>query len=505
MYTFQFKRKKSFSQWEITDFMGKKRHVIFHMDVPAERRDAKRVLNARKQGKGTPPLKAAPVTRPATLWDFVIPHKVRVPSPRYLLRFPRHVVAPTETGRAKLSPLECLLYWELPRFEGFFEDLFGPADFAFWDAQEVELGKKGLLRSIPCMRDMFAYECLRIHLGAETYAQFYRILSILGTAAVIPLLASPKLVPTEQDFSDFYHVTPLDAFQEFFWGLVRALHASKAISAKVMIWDCQFLHSNASDYKDELTGTYSDRDAGLGRHANKFLGVGYQVSTLYLYCGQVVVPVFCVLFPANARDPQIFGETLRYYYSHGWPIPLLVLADRGAHSIANERLLAARGTIGMLNVPKTVTKQHVVELDADHRFNRDFVPAAWTDAGIRDLMALRTVIERQFSHNTLVYHARRANVREIAEVAKHRYMVLILDILKTRACLSLGRGDLLGRSTAFSRMRGSMSALEWVLLLVELGIKPLAPFLPPTTDINRLRMLVEQGQKYMDESQKSSK
>ncbi|OLS12108.1 MAG: hypothetical protein RBG13Loki_4266 [Promethearchaeota archaeon CR_4] len=96
-------------------------------------------------------------------------------------------------------------------------------------------------------------------------------------------------------------------------------------------------------------------------------------------------------------------------------------------------------------------------------------------------------------------------MREIAEVAKHRYMVLILDILKTRACLNLGRGDLLGRSTAFSRMRGSMSTLEWVLLLGELGIKPLAPFLPPTADINRIRMLVEQGQKYMDESQKSSK
>ncbi|OLS12107.1 MAG: hypothetical protein RBG13Loki_4265 [Promethearchaeota archaeon CR_4] len=384
--------------------MGKKRRVFFHVDVTAEPREAKRILNPQKLGKGTTPRKSAPAKPLATLWDFAIPRKAWVPSPRYLLRFPHHVVAPTDAGRAKLSPLECLLYWELPRFEGFFEDLFDPANFAFWSRQEVELGKKGLLRAIPCLRDVFAYECLRIHLGAETYAQFYRNLGILGTAAVLPLLETPKLVPTEQDFSDFYHVTPLDTFQEFFWDLVRELHARKVISAKVLVWDCQFLHSNAADYKDELTGTYSDSDAGLGRHANKFLGVGYQVSTLYLYCGQVVVPVFCVLFPANARDPQIFGETMRYYYGQGWPAPRLVLGDRGAYSIANERLLAAHGTIGMLNVPKTTTKQHIVELDADHRFNRDFVPAAWPDANIRDLMALRTVIERQFSHNTLVYH-----------------------------------------------------------------------------------------------------
>lgn len=506
LYILRYKRKKTIVQLELTGITGEERRVIFHMDVPAERRAGLRAISPKspKKQRGRPK-KGGSKKKQLTLWDFVTLRKAQVPRLDYLLRFTRHVVAPTDYGRERFSLLDCIFYWELPGFEGYFDDLFFPEIFAFWDRWETDLAKRGLLRSIPCLRDMFVYELLRVNMGLETYAQVYRVLGALGPLAAISLLAEPTFVPAEQDFSDFYRVTPLDAFQELFWDLVERLYAAKAICCRVMIWDCQFVHSNASDYKKRTTGAYSDRDAGVGRHENKFLGVGYMVSTLYLYCGDVVAPVFCVLFPANTSDKKIFAETMRYYYSEGWPVPLVILCDRGAYSIKNLRLVTSYGTITLINVPKTVKKQRVAILDGDHRANRNFLPAGWSDADVLRLENLRTEIERRFSPNNLVYHAERLNVREIAEAAKHRYMLLILEMLKCLACVNLGRGDLLQHPTAFTRLRGTMTIIEIIQLLGKAGYSPLVPITPQNPPLDKLWMIIQQGTRYFKESEKSSK
>ncbi|MHA1729586.1 MAG: hypothetical protein ACTSWY_12790, partial [Promethearchaeota archaeon] len=96
------------------------------------------------------------------------------------------------------------------------------------------------------------------------------------------ILRDPEFVPTVQDFSRWYHSVPVEAFKDQFSQLIEELMKLHLITFKVMIWDCQFIHSNASDYKNKKTGQYSDAGAGIGRHNNKFLGVGYMASTLYL-------------------------------------------------------------------------------------------------------------------------------------------------------------------------------------------------------------------------------
>jgi hypothetical protein len=500
VYILRYQRKKCIIQMEITDYVGQERRVVFQMSVPSERSAGLKAIAPRvgKRPRGRSRGRNAPGSL-LTLWDFTISIRKTVIPVQYLLRFPRRVVAPTDLGRAKLTAREAIFYWELPGFRGYFDDLFEAEDFAFWDRWEVELRGRRLPREVPCLRDMFVYECVRLNMGCETYVQFARALGMLGPSPVLPLLYNPTFVPGEQDFSDFYRVTPLDAFQELFWDIVERLYAAKAIRCRVMVWDCQFVHSNSADYKDARDGTYSDRDAGVGWHTNKFLGVGYMVSTLYLYCGDVVAPIFCVPFPANTNDKQIFAETMQYYYSEGWPTPLVILCDRGAYSVANLRLLASHGTIGLVNVPKLVTKQPVAILDDDHRVNRRFVPAEWSDKDLLALMNLRTVIERKFSPNNLVHHGRRLNVREIAEVAKHRYMLLILEALKVLACVNMGRGDLLGRATAFSRLRNTMTVPEASLFLTKAGYTPLTPLVPPSPDINKIGMMQGQGRQKLNE------
>jgi hypothetical protein len=103
----------------------------------------------------------------------------------------------------------------------------------------------------------------------------------------------------------------------------------------------------------------------------------------------------------------------------------------------------------MINAPKSVIHQNIVTLREAVHVNRDFLPPTWSDADCLRLYSLRTVIERKFSHNTQIYHVKELNVRGIDQVAKHRMIVLVLDLLKDLACLKLGRLDLLGHISHF--------------------------------------------------------
>ena len=66
------------------------------------------------------------------------------------------------------------------------------------------------------------------------------------------------------------------------------------------------------------------------------------------------------------------------------------------------------------------------------------------------LMKIRTKIERRFSYNIIVYHAGRANVRGIEFVSKHRFMILILTLLKINTAYRIARPDMIGKSRIFT-------------------------------------------------------
>lgn len=455
MLILRYKRKPSLCQYQIDDYIGSSKKTIFDMSKPSDYRNGRNALNLFKKPKKRGAPRKRIFGKETSLFDYFIVNQNTVVKREYLFRFPTYIRAPTQEGRNYLSSIDTILYWEVNGFKGFFDDLFLLANLKQWDHLEQFLHTKNLMREIPSLHDMFIYECIRIHLGIESYAQFWRMISFFNPTAILPLLNQPNFIPCDQDFSDFYHIVPLDAFEEFLWGLVQETFNRKIVTCRILIWDCQFLHSNSSDYKDRQTGNYTDRDAGLGRHNNKFLGVGYMISTLYAYCKDVIVPVFCMVFPANLNDHTIFYDTMAYYFERQLPRPVIVLADAGAYSLKNLRYLAKNGVIGMINTPKNVKKHNIITLTNNIRLNRDFIPSQWSDNDCRLIYNVRSEIERQFSHNNLVYHARRMNVRGIDQIAKHRYMILILDLLKALVCHKLGRGDLFQVSTAFCQMRNA--------------------------------------------------
>lgn len=91
-----------------------------------------------------------------------------------------------------------------------------------------------------------------------------------------------------------------------------------------------------------------------------------------------------------------------------------------------------------------------MKLNDNFYVNMDFIPFNWTKEDLILMMNIRFKIEHHFSHNIAVYHARRANVRGLEMVLKHRYLILILDLLKINTAYKFERPDMIGKARVFT-------------------------------------------------------
>ena len=178
------------------------------------------------------------------------------------------------------------------------------------------------------------------------------------------------------------------------------------------------------------------------------------MSTIYAYCGNRTIPVYCQLFPGNTSDHEAFKETFNNFFALGYPKPLIILSDSGPYSIEILEWIFEKKIVPLINARESITRQNVKKISEHFYVNMDYIPADWTKTQIKLLMNVRSEIERQFAHNVLVYHARRANVRGIEMVTKHRYLILILDLLKIITAYKLGRPDWIGRTSIFTMSKG---------------------------------------------------
>ena len=198
-------------------------------------------------------------------------------------------------------------------------------------------------------------------------------------------------------------------------------------------------HSNCSDRFNGEKGSYNDLDTGYCGHKGKIYGVGYKVSTIYAYCDGRTIPVYYELFPGNQDEYSVFRESFEHFFSMRYEMPPALLADAGPYTIDNLLYLFEKGIHPLINSTKSINNHYVMKLNDSYYHNMDFVQEEWTCGELISLMNLYTEIEQLFSHNIVVYHTTRASVRGGEMVSKHRYLILILDLLKILAAYKLGR------------------------------------------------------------------
>lgn len=456
MIVLKYKRKNSVIQMQITDYIfGVKKH-IYVMKIPKDYRKARKLLNCvprnpkRKRGR----------KKDISRLFYKIDHFIKKANltrinPQYLRRFRDVVVVPeSEIEYEGISNVEKLMLKALSGFRGFFEHIIHCNDFSFFDDIQEQLELKGVSFRNRFLHDIIIFELSRIHIGIDNYTAYMNAIRYFQANYLKSVLHDPDYFPDVAIVSHALRVLPLEALKQFFFELLSETYEFKIAKNRILIWDCQFVHSNSSDQFNEEKGSYNDPDAGFCRHQGKIYGVGYKVSTIYAYCGKRSVPIYCELFPGNTDEYSVFKETFKHFFELGFQKPLVILGDAGPYSIEILEWLFEMGIVPLINSKKSIKNQNVIQLTENYYINMDFVPSHWTKEDLILMMDIRTEIERQFSHITVVYHARRANVRGLEMVSKHRFLILILDLLKINTAYKVGRPDLIGKTRIFTMTKG---------------------------------------------------
>ena len=452
----KYKIKKSIIQFQIDDYIYNVKKEVFIMSIPKDYRRAMKLINSVPRRSKKKRGRKKDITKLFYKIDYFIKRgNLTASKPQYLRRFRDvAVVAELEINYNGISNVEKLMLKALPGFTGFFEHIIACNNFTYFDDLQEKLEERGFSFKNRFLHDIIIFELSRIHIGIDNYTAYMNAIKYFQANYLKSILHDPDYFPDVGIVSHALRALPLKALKLFFFELLEESYEFKIAKNRILIWDGQFVHSNSNDQFNKEKGSYNDPDAGFCKHQGKVYGVGYKVSTIYAYCGNRSVPIYCELFPGNKDEYTVFKETFKHFFQLGFEKPRVILADAGPYSIEILEWLFEKGIIPLINSRKSIKNQNIMKLTEYFYVNMDFIPSDWTKEDLILMMNIRSEIERQFSHITVVYHARRANVRGLEMVSKHRYLILILDILKINTAYKIGRPDMIGKARIFMMTKG---------------------------------------------------
>jgi len=457
MIILQYTRRPSIYQTQLNDFLGNSKNIVFHMEVNKEYIAGWKELYPRHAPKrhGRPPRHVLGHLETLDYW-FGTAFVTRT-APMYLKRCKSpKVLTQDEVNSALVSSWEYIALHAFPNFTGYIDYLFMDERFTLFDDVQFLLETSGVRVGARLLKTLIMLEFMRINAGIDDYTSFQAIFRIVSLQALPSQFSDLDFLPTVQDFSRAFHAVPVSCFTTFHRQLVDDLIDLGLLDFNIIIWDGQFIRANCSNQIDKATGKYKDPDAGFYHHDGKKLGVGYVASTFYAFCGKYLIPLYCEIVPANQNDCVTFAEGFTHFLTLGFPYPKLLIADAGPFSLENLQLVWSKNIVPLINSRKNITLQNVQKLGEHLYINKDFIPASWTDDEIKMIFALRTAIERAFSHNIQVYKARRMNVIGKDAITKARYLILSLDVLKAKTAYNISRPDLIGKARSFEVNKKTM-------------------------------------------------
>jgi len=470
MIVIRYKTRKPIIQAQIDDFIGKKIVKIYRMWVPREYRHVRKhfrmLIKVRQYRRRCTLAAGKQVPGNKTLDGIIRRSKVpSLPKPRYLFRFrsiPRYLKE--DHAGDLISDREWMLVHALHSFTGYFNNMLELNDLSILDEIQEKLEDRGISFKKISIRDVFAFELLRLQLGFKDYTGLEKVGRFVSRNPLWAILRDPGFFPRARDVSRVMCKIPPCMLERLFHCLVDEAIELKLIVPRVLVWDTQFIRSNCSNNKRRGARNYTDPDAGYGRHRGKKLGVGYKISSLYAYCGswKRTFPVHFDVFPANKNDGPIFRQSLSNFLSRRVGKWKIVLADSGAYSLSNLEFCMSRGIYPLIKARKNLVRHPVVEVRKGFWFNRDFFPPGWSVDDVRDAYSRRPVIEACQASNVTFYNSRRMNGRGLDNVRRGRAMIYILDMLRALTAVKIGRPDLVSKLTAFSTGRAYLFGDAWV-------------------------------------------
>jgi hypothetical protein len=451
-----YRKKACIYQTQLKDFIGKKAVEKYDMNVPKDYRVARKKFRwiplRPNRGKNAPPTKAIVAKSQRRITDYIqwVPRLMG----KYLYRFPKVKIPRFEEfGEETISKKEWDMHRYLSGFNGFLENLFEFNDFSYFDELQEKLESNGASFKDMFLKDVFAYELLRINLGFKNYAGLEKMGKFTGRPPLFSITHDPSFFPTAADMSFVLKQIPAHYIFEFFQKLAKECVDCGIIVPRILIWDGQFIKSNCKNNKEKDKSTYNDPDAGYGRHIGTKKGVGYDPGILYAFCFDRWFPVYFKMFPANRSDTTAFRETTSEFLSVSNDEWLLVIADSGPYSLNNLENLQVKGIVPLIRARKSVKNQPVKEFKKGYYFNAAFIPKEWSDEYVLKIYGFRPMIEQGNSYNNTYYNAFRMNTQGLEAAIRLRATIYILELLKALTAYKIGRPDLVMKPSAFESTR----------------------------------------------------
>ncbi len=351
----------------------------------------------------------------------------------------------------------------LPKFTGFFDNLFELNNLSYFDDLQEELSSLGAdFRNI-FLHDIIAFELLRRQLGYKDYSGLEKMSYFLGDNPLKDILRNSLFFPTAANVSFILKQIPSKKIMNYFNILVKEAISLRIIVTKILVFDGQFVHSNCNDNKNKTTGQYNDPEAEYYRHTGKKLGVGCFYWSICAYCGSWSrsLPVHFNTFPGNKNDKPASRKTFLDFKKKKIGKWKMILGDTGTYCKRSLDLYRNKGIFPLLRAPKHLKTHPTLELKKGFWFNSDYFPSGWKNEDVLKMYDQRPSVEAGQSSNPTFYNQKRLNTRGIEMAHTHRTFSYILDLLRPLTAYKINRPDLLTKLSAFSISRGYKSAFIW--------------------------------------------
>lgn len=450
MYLLIWKRKLII-QHQIDDYFGRHIVIFFDMTVPSHRYYCKKLLGGMGIQRRNPKRKPRQLpSMQTTLDQFRVNPPPMKPKP-FKMPYSQKLILPPIPAWFRDSA-ESIAVQTYFTNRGYLKHLFQFNPLTFWETLHLTPKQKRLYRKLS-RAEVFKLEIARYKRGITTYETWIDALRYTpGLLHAVQI--DPEHIPTPSEYSQLVSHLGSTAVKQYFLELVQECMTYRLIDGKILIWDGRFLESYCAKNKNKKLQAFSDQDAGKYKHIGKFRGVGYVDSTFI--CAKYNLPLYYQTFPANRNDNISFRQTFSEFIAHNSHASKILIADAGPYSNASLQLVKRAGIIPLIYARKNI-KRHVIKIAPRKYINTSHIPLEMIPA-LKQLLNLRTKIERSFSPARVVYHVERMNNRGMENAQMNVGKLKCTELLTALTAVKLHRPDLVTCPTAFRKYSPSFLA-----------------------------------------------
>lgn len=289
--------------------------------------------------------------------------------------------------------------------------------------------------------------------NSKSFAYFQQFLTYLRPVDLGEEFFPKGLPVSTRSLEKYHREIPVEIIKYLFMKITQKLAKDKVINTGVLVGDGTFIHSYASDYKNERTGEYNDKTAGFTVHSEKLLGHGYYTTIYSAYHKDRLIPIYAEVYPGNIHESKVFTATFPrlWKFCRENKINAKVLVyDGAAYSKTNFNLGTAFGIELICPKGERGNQDNVFQATRFSKYDGNDMPDGYSKTMITKLLHCRSHAEAINHQIKEYYNLNRANSHDIVGVTKELFLALFIINCKNYCAAKFNRHDLFNSYSAFS-------------------------------------------------------